>query len=237
MSAKRETRKAELRAVSKDGKPGVTLKPITPNIVDDYGSVFLPDAFDASLAKRMPTLVWAHDWSEPLGPATGYTVSEDGPTVDFAFSDFDAVPMARRAHAQVADGTIVDCSVGFWNTERRPPTKDEETKWAGAREVIVAADLDEVSLVLRGAVPGAKVLAVRAGQVSVDAVVEIAKRKAAGELTDEEAKAAIELLAHADTDEQQEQPPPVDDGTAEAEAAALEVDVDAALALVDRSRR
>lgn len=237
MSGKRETRKAQLRAVSKDGKPGVTLKPITPNVVDDYGSVFLPDAFDASLAKRMPTLVWAHNWSEPLGPALNYTTGEDGPTVDFAFSDFDAVPMARRAHAQVADGTIVDCSVGFWNVERRPPTKDEEARWAGAREVIVAADLDEVSLVLRGAVPGAKVLAVRAGQVTVDAVVEIAKRKAAGELTDEEAKAAIELLAHADADEQEAELPPAVDGKAEADEAALVADVDAALALLDRSRR
>jgi HK97 family phage prohead protease len=192
----RETRRASLRAADLGNRKGVTLKVITPYIVDDYGSVFVPETFDESLATRGPVLCWSHEWEEPLGPYVSHEADTDGaPIVTFAFSDFDAVPTARRAYAQVQDGTILDCSVGFSSTERRSPTEDEMVKWPGVREVITKATLDEVSLVLRGAVPGAKVLAVRSKMVDVDAVVEIAKRKAAGEITEAEALVAIDLLA------------------------------------------
>lgn len=200
MTRKRETRRAELRAAEIDGKPGVTLKVITPGVVDDYGTVWTPDVFDEALATRGPVLCWSHDWSEPLGPMAAYRTGSGGPDIDFLFSDFDAVPMARRAHAQVADGTIVDCSVGFTRAEWRDATESDKQQWPGAREVITKAGLDEVSLVLRGAVPGAKVLAVRSSgaTVDVDAVVELARRVTAGELTQEEAQAAIGLLSETD---------------------------------------
>lgn len=234
---KRETRRGvgEIRAADIDGQPGVTLHVIRPGVVDDYGSLWAADTFDESLARRMPTLCWAHDWGEPLGPAVDYRTGPDGPEIDFTFSDLDAVPMARRAHAQVTDGTIRDCSVGFWNVQRRDPTDDERAKYPGIREVITRADLDEVSLVLRGAVPGAKVMAVRSGgEVEFDAVVEIARRKAAGELTDGEAKAALELLAEAEPGETGE--PAAQEPAPEVDAAdieALNADADAALALID----
>lgn len=195
--SKRETRRAAIRA-SNGAKPGVTLKTITPNVVDDFGSVFMVDTFDASIEARMPVLVWGHDWAEPLGPAKGTRKADDGaPEIDFEFSDFDAVPMARRAHAQVQDGTILDCSVGFSDTERRPPSEEEKARWPGCTEVITKASLDEVSLVLRGAVPGAKVVSVRSGQAQVDleAVVDLARRVAAGEITQDEAQAAVDLLS------------------------------------------
>ena len=196
----RAIRGAEIRAVTlDDGTPGVILQAITPNIVDDYGSVFTPDCFDRSLGQRAPVLCWAHDWSDPIGHATGHTTSDAGPRVSFAFDDFDAVPTARRAHAQVSSGTITDCSVGFSNTKRRDPTDDELQQWPGCREVIFEADLDEVSLVLRGAVPGAKVVAYRTGQravtVPIDAVTELARKVNAGEITEAEAHTALELLS------------------------------------------
>jgi len=187
----------EIRDAS-DGTPGVTLQCIRPGVVDDYGSLWNAKAFDRSLGERLPVLCWAHDWSNPLGPGISHETSRTGPRVRFNFSDFDAVPQARRAHAQVADGTIRDCSVGFSNTVRRDPTESERTKHPGVREVIEEATLDEVSLVLRGAVPGAKVLAVRTatgGTVDLDAVVEIAKRVDAGELTQGQGQAALDLLA------------------------------------------
>lgn len=198
MKRERRDHVAEIRATEIDGRPGVTLHCITPGVVDDYGSVWMPDAFDKSLGLRMPTLCWSHDWGEPLGPPTAFRTSLNGPEVDFVFSDFDAVPSARRAHAQVQDGTIKDCSVGFSDVRRRDPTDEEKAKYPGVREVIEEATLDEVSLVLRGAVPGAKVLAVRSLQepgVALDDVIEIAKRRAAGDLSAEDARAAIELLA------------------------------------------
>lgn len=238
----RETRRgiAEVRAAEVNGRPGVTLHAIKPYVVDDYGSLWMPDTFDASLAERMPTLCWAHEWEDPLGPATGYRTSPEGPEVDFVFSDFDAVPSARRAHAQVSDGTIQDCSVGFSGAKRRDPSEEEIAKYPGIREVIYEATLDEISLVLRGAVPGAKVLAVRSArtgeQVDLDAVVAIAAKKAAGEIDQATADEALAMISSPGATppeppaaEEPEALPELDDAIAEA---------DAALAtLADRSRR
>lgn len=238
----RETRRgiAEVRAAEVNGRPGVTLHAIKPYVVDDYGSLWMPDTFDASLAERMPTLCWAHEWEDPLGPATGYRTSPEGPEVDFVFSDFDAVPSARRAHAQVSDGTIQDCSVGFSGAKRRDPSEEEIAKYPGIREVIYEATLDEISLVLRGAVPGAKVLAVRSArtgeQVDLDAVVAIAAKKAAGEIDQATADEALAMISspgatppEPPAEEEPEALPELDDAIAEA---------DAALAtLTDRSRR
>lgn len=243
---RRETRRgiAEVRAADVNGQPGVTLHCIRPDVVDDYGSLWNAHCFDESLARQLPTLCWAHNWSEPLGPGVEARTGDEGPEVDFTFSDFEAVPMARRAHAQVLDGTIRDCSVGFSNTQRRDPTDAERQAYPGIREVIEKADLDEVSLVLAGAVPGAKVLAVRTAEgeaeVSEDAWLEVARKVAAGDLTVAEGKAALALAA---TGEETE---PVDstvvgDGTGDAlpeivDDPELDAEVDAALALLDRSR-
>lgn len=234
MTRKRETRRAELRAAEVDGRPGVTLKVITPDVVDDYGTVWMADTFDEALAARGPVLCWSHDWSEPLGPMVDFRVGPGGPEIDFQFSDFEAVPMARRAHAQVGDGTIRDCSVGFVRAEWRDATDSDKQRWPGAREVITKAGLDEVSLVLRGAVPGAKVLAVRsAGTVDVDAVVELARRVQAGELTQDEAKVAVDLLGEDNGSDETD--PGLDDGAGQGDdsednaADNVDADIDGAL--------
>lgn len=233
----RAVRNIEIRATGTDDAPGVTLRAIRPGVVDDYGSLWEPDAFDESLEERLPTLCWAHNWSEPLGPGLAFRTSSDGPDIDFGFSDFDAVPQARRAHAQVVDGTIQDCSVGFWDAQRRDPTDEEVKKYPGIREVIIKAKLDEVSLVLRGAVPGANVMGVRSPQGSVDAAIELARRVAEGEITSDEAKAAWDLMvvdgeaaAGGTGEQEQQEPDPVDH-------AALDAETDAVLASLDRSRR
>jgi HK97 family phage prohead protease len=203
VSEHRRIRGVEVRADEIDGAPGVVLQTIRPGVVDDYGSLWNADVFDDSLGERLPVLCWAHDWSEPLGPGVDYEASDEGPRVRFRFSDFDAVPQARRAHAQVTDGTIRDCSVGFSNVTRRNPTEEETRSYPGVREVIERASLDEVSLVLRGAVPGAKVLAVRTKEgrmaaVDENVVVDLARKVSSGELTKEQAKAALDLVAGPD---------------------------------------
>lgn len=230
MSEQRRFRGVEVRAATlPDGAAGVVLQVIRPGVVDDYGSLWDAHAFDESLSQRLPTLCWAHDWSDPLGPGVGYETSDDGPRVSFRFSDFDAVPQARRAHAQVTDGTIQDCSVGFWvpTGGRRDPTEAEVKEYPGVREVITRAMLDEVSLVLRGAVPGAKVLAVRtaAGTVDESLVLDLAKKVTAGEITKDEALTALELAATGaePTDEN-------DNDDEEIDEAAILAEADAALA-------
>lgn len=199
MKETRTFRDIEIRA--EDETPGVTLQAIKPGIVDDYGSLWKANAFDESLSTRLPTLCWAHDWSEPLGPGVSFVAGRGGPKVSFNFSDFEAVPRARQAYAQVKDGTIGDCSVGFSDTQRRAPTDDERAKHPGIKEVIERANLDEISLVLRGAVPGAKVLSVRSARMAdgseLDAefLIELGKKVAAGELTHEQAQATITLAS------------------------------------------
>lgn len=240
----RETRRhhaTEVRATEENGAHYITLKPIAPYVADDYGSVWMPDTFDASCAERMPTLAWCHSWSDPIGRACEYTPGADGPTIKFRLDDFDAVPQARRAYAQCQPGpngepaTIDDCSVGFSDTTRRDPTDAEVVKWPGCREVIEQSGLDEVSLVLRGAVPGAKVVGVRnangtRSMVDTDLVVELAKKVAAGDLTEAEAQVAITLAAGDPI------APEVDgDDDEVVDAELVEVDADEALALLERS--
>ena len=241
----RAIRGAQIRAVTEDGQHFIDLQIITPNVVDDYGSVWMEDCFDRSLDERMPTLAWAHDWSEPIGRGVSWSREPgEGPVVRFRLDDFDAVPTARRAFAQVQSGTIDDCSVGFSNTQRRDPTGDEVTKWPGVREVIESADDDEVSLVLRGAVPGAKVVAYRSGEravtVPIDAVTELARKVNAGELTEEDALTALDLLGVDDGGEDDTHDDDDDDdgaGDAAADAALDDLEASADATLDGRTRR
>jgi HK97 family phage prohead protease len=233
---------AEVRAATTaTGMRVVTLQPIVPNIVDDYGSVFMPDTFDASLEERMPTLAWAHSWQAPIGRAMAWSQDGDLRSIEFRVAD---TQQARDAYELCQPGpggepaVIDDCSVGFSNTKRRDPTPEELERWPGAREIITKADLDEVSLVLRGAVPGAKVLALRSADgavasVAEDVLLDLAEKVAAGELTEAAAKAALRL---ASDDVPAAPPEPVVIKPATVGADEAMADVDAALdALLDRS--
>lgn len=203
-------RMAQVRAVTGPEDEGaaandprvITLRLITPGVVDDYGSLWMAHCFDEDLGQRLPSLAWAHNWSEPIGGGFDYRTSDEGPDVMFEFDDFDAVPRAKQAYFQTRSQlrrrpTITDCSVGFFYVQKRTPTAAEEKEYPGITEVIEKAGLDEVSLVLRGAVPGAKVLAIRSagGTVEEELVVALGRKVAAGEITEEEAKAALRLAA------------------------------------------
>ena len=236
MTVERRTfRNVEVRASAEkgpNGRPVVSLRIIKPGVVDDYGSLWLSNTFDQALTTRIaadpddtPALCWSHDWSDPIGHGIRYQPDSDGPLMEFELDDFDAVPRARQADAQVRSKTIRDCSVGFVAVTRRAPTEVEVRTYPGIKEVIEEADLDEVSLVLRGAVPGAKVAGIRAkraaGSIDFDALVEVAKRRAAGEISHDEAVAAVDLLMDNTPDPApeapaaEEEPPaedPVDDG-------------------------
>lgn len=191
----------EIRAFEEDGVHYVELQIVRYNVVDDYGSLWAPGCFSRSLGERMPTLAWAHDWSDILGRGILWSDTDEGPVVRFRLDDFDAVPRSRQAYAQVLSGTIDDCSVGFSNVSRRPPTQAEKEQFPGVTEVITDADEDETSLVLRGAVPGAKVVGLRGkryirssnGEVDEELFFKLVERVKNGEMTKEEAKIALDL--------------------------------------------
>lgn len=240
----RETRahlSQELRAYEENGEHFATMRLITPNVVDDFGSVWDAHTFDEYAKTRLPVLCWSHDWSDPIGKGVEYTPSDEGPTVKFKFSNFDAVPRARQAFSQIADGTIEDCSVGFSNTKRRDPTDEEQRQHPDMREFIESSECDETSCVLRGAVPNAKVLSLRSAngkrEVPEEFVIDLARKVKEGKITKEEAHVALDLVA-----EQGGPATPGDDGGEGDEAAqsedsppsAAETEMDEALERVDQ---
>jgi HK97 family phage prohead protease len=215
---------------------------VTYGTVDDYGTMWSPGVFTAALTERMPTILYGHDWynlDHVLGQGIDSREMDYGVDVLMEFADPQLVPPAGRAIHLVEQRIITDVSVGFMREEWRDGkdlTPDEVT--AGAREVMDRAAMDELSLVVRGAVPGASIRGRRASAY-VDDVVEIARRKAAGELTAEEAQAAVDLLSthevpsvESDEGSAGSDPDPADD------AGGIEtLDVDAAIALaLDRGR-
>jgi hypothetical protein len=218
---------------------------VTYNTVDDYGSLWTPGVFDEALDERMPTLLYGHDWgnlTHVLGKGIDKrtTPETDGPAGVDVLVEFADVEAADLALKLLGEKVLRDVSVGFERREWREGdklTKDERA--LGATEAMDKAGMDELSIVVRGAVPGAQMRTARRGAkvVDLDAVVEIAKRKAAGELTDAEASAALDLLAGVETSG--EAPAAPADAAAADEAAieALHAEGDAALALIGRSRR
>lgn len=227
--------RGEVRAVTDEGTFEVLA--VAYGVTDDYGTRFVPGVFNDSLEQRLPVIAWAHDWSEPIGRATGWREDpEVGLYVTGRLDLGGAVERAKQAHEQMRSGTLTDVSVGFWRLADR-------TAEDGVTE-ITKGDLDEVSVVLRGAVPGARLLAVRSARsgemVEVDAVVAIAGKVATGEITQQVADEALRLLASPVT-----ATPPAEsagdegDGSGEAlpELADVLAEADATLAdLSDRSR-
>ena len=152
--------KGNIRAIEVNGKPVIQLQVVKYNVVDSYRTVFVPGCLARSISERMPQLTWGHSWADIIGRAFELVSddSNDGPVVNFYLDDFDAVPRAKQAYAQVQSGTIDSCSIGFgWDYEWHKPTDDELRNFPGAEEMITQVDWDETALVLRGAVPGAKV--------------------------------------------------------------------------------
>lgn len=208
----------EVRAArAEDGHHTIELRAITPDVVDDYGSVWMADAFDEALSQRLPVLAWSHDWSDPIGVGVSFKADKGGPLITARLDDFEAVPRARQAYAQTSavPPTIRDCSVGFSGVTRHAPSEDELKRWPGATEVITKATMDELSLVLAGAVPGAEVVGVRgrggvrmAGRddapISREAAATLIAKTATGELTLSEALNALnalDTLEEGDTDD------------------------------------
>lgn len=177
----------DLAAGDKPGK--FTADVITYDALDDYDTEFAPGVFDESMIERMPRIVWGHDWRLVLGRWTeGYDVDVDGLRklrLHGELDDFDAVPMARQAWAQMESGTIDQFSVGFIPLEW-VDRDDKETRRKVRR--FTRGRLDEVSLVLLGAVPETALVDMRERRVIPLIVRE--------PLVPKEAAAAIMLRLH-----------------------------------------
>lgn len=199
MNIERRALHAEYRALPKERMFEAVV--MAYNVVDDYGTLWQPGVFGDYLGRRMPRIAWGHDWTDPLGRYVDYRDNGETLTLIGEFDDFDAVPQARRAHAQLLSGTIDQFSVGFIRREWVGfEDMSDEQRATKATEVMVRADLPEASLVLVGAVPGTELVGVRSirmanGLVPADLVIELGKKVDGGELTLDAARAALDLVA------------------------------------------
>lgn len=205
---------AEFRATP-DGVEGrFTAKVLNYNVLDDYDTEFAPGLFRESMDARMPRIVWGHDWRQVLGRWTQYKDTKDSLTLTGEFDDFDHVPMARQAFHQLQSGTIDQFSVGF------VPTEWEDRKVEGKEFMVrrfTRGRLDEVSLVLMGAVPGTELLAVRSGGLKLhvreplipkEKAADVLLRLHTGELDLADALQAIKSMpAEGDTENDPDVPP------------------------------
>lgn len=211
---------SEVRAP--EDKPGTfTANVLTYNVLDDYGTEFAPGCFDESMNERMPRICWGHDWREPLGRYTAWRAKGDKLQLDGEFDAFDDVPRARQAYAQLKSGTIDQFSVGFVPTEWQD-RKVEDSDYM--IRTFTKGRLDEVSLVLVGAVPDTELLSVRSPNahpiivltreplIAKEAAAAILLRLHLGEVDLADALAEVKALpAAGDSDEPPPPAPKVDE--------------------------
>lgn len=207
---------------------------VTYGTVDDYGTTWLPRCFYDALEQRMPTILYGHDWytlDHVLGQGVDHrevlTADDYGPPgcdVLMEFADPEQVPSARLAlvlTSRGADGRsaiLKDCSVGFDRQEwiRKEDLSPDQLAM-GAEEAMVRAAMDELSIVVRGAVPGASLRGKRAwvidGKVSdtpppeqsaeqeatvaLSTYARVLAAKREGKLSDDDARDALVLLLDA----------------------------------------
>lgn len=177
MSVELRSRSAEVRVDRRVEFRGRSLpsrfwcRTVSYEVADDYGTIWNRGVFDESA--RMPVMMYGHagwqDLGQVLGRGVDYRDTPTGAEHLLEFSDFEVVPLAAQAAHHLDTGTLQDVSAGF--TRRRweggpsgpgqvAPLRDADRARGGV-ERMLAADADEVSIVVVGAVPGAKVLAMR----------------------------------------------------------------------------
>jgi hypothetical protein len=255
MTIERRVYRTEFRDVPGSNGRQKWATAVTYDTVDDFGTIWASGVFDKALAERMPAMLYGHDWhtlEHVLGKGIDHRqtppdVGPPGVDVLLEFDDPEFVPMARQAMWQVSHKTLRDVSVGFERREwiRRNDLTPEQRE-RGAEELMIEAGMDELSIVIRGAVLGAQFRGRRTSKgIDFDAFLEIAKRKAAGDLSDEEARVAVELLGDEEAEHEnqgaggsgvesgEENPPPPDDSATEE----LLGELDDALDTIGRSRR
>lgn len=199
------------------------------NMEDTYGTDFLQGVFNDYLNSHTnrPTLLYGHGGSfggigAVLGHRSDWREDASGCDILFTFDDFDAVPNARQAWAQLMSGTFDSFSVGFI---RRAERVDED----GGCVHIVTADLPETSIVIEPSNPGTGVLAMSGQRGSVaDQVAQILIRYSQGECDLADAMTeARDVLAHPDGGTGDQAPPAASDDNVKQLAANVDAAIDA----------
>lgn len=154
----------EIRSINEQNKTA-DVRVVSYNIADSYGSVWEPGVFDESLRSKLPSACWGHERTSIFGSVREYDSTPTHLDATLGFADFGDVPLARMAYSLMKDQHVKDTSFAFarypggWRDERNDTSY--KPTLPGESERLSRARLDEVSVVLTGAVPGSQVLNVR----------------------------------------------------------------------------
>lgn len=99
-----------------------------------------------STTNRKIVFLWQHDMRDPIGKIIKLEEREDGAYATVRLSDFDAVPNAKRAYAQLKDGDINQFSFGFSYVWDKMEYDEEQDVF-----IIKEVKLYEISVVTLGA--------------------------------------------------------------------------------------
>lgn len=158
-------------------------------VVDSYSDVVMPGAFKKTLEewavrKDLPSVLWQHKMSEPIGPFTEMKEDDHGLFVRGRLL-IDDDPLAKRAHAHMKAGSVKGLSIGYI-------LKDWEYDSSKGVFLLKEIDLWEVSIVTMPANTEAKITEVKAsfqkGEIPSPSNVEKALREVMG-LSQKQAKA------------------------------------------------
>ncbi len=136
--------------------------------VDLGRDVIEPGAFSRSLARRGASdvrMLFQHDPDQPIGRWT--TIREDRRGLMVEGRLALTVARAREVHDLMKAGALDGLSIGFRTEKARTDRR------AGLRRIL-AADLWEISVVTFPMLPGARVTAVKAANLSAASAAELA---------------------------------------------------------------
>lgn len=108
------------------------------NVVDQVKEVVAPGAFTESLRERLPSLLWQHQSSEPIGVYTALREDDVGLYVEGKLAL--GTVRGKEAYELLNMGAITGLSIGFI------PREDVVNKSTGIR-TLKRVDLREISLV------------------------------------------------------------------------------------------
>lgn len=172
-----------------DARPGFTAKLVSYGVPDTYRTSWQRGVFTTALEKRSSRgasipVVWDHNWADPVGQVVSYRDEKDGFYGDVEFDDFEAVPRAKQAYAQMQPNpTTGKPTMGQFSFAFVRGEEIEDTEHRGVMRQTSVNDVQEFSIVLNGSVPGTGVQATRApGRVDARTAADLIARMGAGEL-------------------------------------------------------
>lgn len=151
------------------------------DVIDSYGDIVVRGAFQKTLEawkqkNDLPSVLWQHKMSEPIGPFLEMREDEHGLFVRGRLLINDD-PLAKRAHAHMKAGSVKGMSIGYM-------LNDWEYDSEKSVFILKEIDLWEVSIVTMPANSEAKISEVKSqlqnGDIPPPSVVEKALREAFG---------------------------------------------------------